>query len=140
MSLVWFGDASRRSGRTASLAKASTAPRACRQSLLWWLTLWLLQHLLQSCIRLQRVRLRRPRGRSERRRRVRRENWTQRGLQVQVVYRSGMGPVISATYGNSSGSFYAIADLKDWLLSQGLPSDEPVLEWLWALEERDGSD
>jgi len=73
-----------------------------------------------------------------RRQALKRENWSQRGLMIQVVYRAGMGPVINATYGNSSGSFYAISELKDWLLALGMEPDEPVMEWLWALEESNG--
>jgi len=65
---------------------------------------------------------------------VKRDSWSQRGLVIQVVHRAGMGPVISATYGNSSGSFYSVSELKDWLLSHGMEPDEPVMDWLWACE------
>jgi len=136
VSLVWFGDVSRRSGRTATRTKRSTVRSAWRRYWLWWLSLWLAERLLQSFTLFQRVRSWKRRGRSTRRSIVKRENWSQRGLVIQVVHRTGMGPVISATYGNSSGSFYAIREVKDWLLSLGLEPDEPVMEWLWSLQER----
>lgn len=139
MSLVWFGDVSRRSGRTPSKTNSSTATRGWRRHWLWWLSLWLAEHLLQSYTLYQRVHSWRQRVRSRRRPPVKRDNWSQRGLRIQVVHRQGMPPVISATCGAVSSSFYEPSEVKDWLLSLGMEPDEPVMEWLWALEvQRDG--
>lgn len=138
MSLAWFGAVSRPSGQT------STVMKRWNRSGVWplLLALRLIGCLSSALLWNSTPRSTGPsgkqRGRSARRQRVKRENWSQRGLVIQVVHRAGMGPVISATYGNSSGSFYGVSELKDWLLALGMEADEPVMEWLWALEASHG--
>ena len=138
MSLAWFGVVSRPSGQTSTVMKRWSRSGVWPLLLALQLIGCLSSALLWNSTPRSTGPLRKQRGRSTRRQPVKRESWSQRGLAIQVVHRAEMGPVISATYGNSSGSFYAVSELKDWLLSLGMEPDEPVMEWLWACEGGDG--
>jgi len=66
------------------------------------------------------------------------QSWSQRQLVITLTERSAahLPPVISATYKGQSTSSYSLAVVKDWLLEQGLEADEPVMDWLWSLQEQ----
>ncbi len=136
MSLVWFGDVSRRSGPTSTRTKHWMAIPAWQQPWLWWLALWLAALLLQSYTLLRRVHSWRQRVKSKRSLSVPNQIWSQRGLAIQIAQRRGMAPVVSVSYGNVASSFYTPQAAKDWLLELGMDPQEPALEWLWAMEEQ----
>ncbi len=136
MSLVWFGDVSKRSGPMSTRTKCWTAIPVWQQPWLWWLALWLAALLLQSYTLLRRVHSWRQRVKSKRSLSVGNRIWSQRGLAIQIAQRQGMAPVVSVSYGNVASSFYTPQAAKDWLLELGMDPKEPVFEWLWAMEEQ----
>lgn len=64
------------------------------------------------------------------------QSWSQHGLTVTLTERAKalQPPVVTATYRGRSISKYTLRETKNWLLEQGLPADEPVMDWLLALE------
>lgn len=134
MSLVWFGDVSKPSGPMSSRTRHWMAISVWQQPWLWWLALWLIARLLQSYTLLRRVHSWKQRVKFKRSLSVPKRNWSQRGLAIQIARRHGMAPVVSVTYGKAASSFYTPQAARDWLLELGMNPQEPVLEWLWAIE------
>lgn len=66
------------------------------------------------------------------------QSWSQRGLKITFTERplAHQPPVVTATVGQKSISAYTVLEVKNFLLEQGVEADEPVMEWLWALQEQ----
>ena len=107
-----------------------------QQPWLWWLALWLAARLLQSYTLLRRVHSWRRRVKSKRSLMMPSKIWSQRGLAIQIAQRLGVPPVVSVSYGSAASSFYTPQAAKDWLLELGMNPQEPVFEWLVAMEEQ----
>lgn len=135
MSLVWFGEVSKRSGAKILRGKHS---KACGVwPLLWLLQLlsWLLAPLMRPSTRSSREGSRRRRGNYQQQRMLRPMHMSSSGVTVTITPRELSAPLVTIHNGLQTTSVYGIAAARVHLRSQGLEKDDPLMEWLWALQE-----
>lgn len=139
MSLAWFGPACRRSGLWTTATSPWIQPRAWALLLLWLLPFSVHALLQWGCTRSPLARFWTRRSNSKHRLRslpMNTQSWSQQGLIVTLTERplANQPPVVTATFRGRSISSYTLQETKNWLLERGLPADEPVMDWLLALE------
>lgn len=135
MSLVWFGDVSKRSGARI-LRKKHSAVRGV-WPVLWLLQLlsWLLAPLMRPSTRSSREGSRKLRGSYQQQRLLRPMHMSSSGVTVTITPRGESAPLVTIHNGLQTTSVYGIAAARVHLRSHGLEKDDPLMEWLWALQE-----
>lgn len=141
MGTAWFGPVSRPSGTFSSPTSHWIRPLAWVQCSLLLLSSFVLGLLLWSSTPSVGGPFKKLRGSWKNKFRslpMNTQSWSQRGLKVTITERplANQPPVVTATVGHQSISAYTVLEVKNFLLEQGVEADEPVMEWLWALQEQ----
>jgi hypothetical protein len=135
MSLVWFGDVSKRSGAKILQKKGSRVRGVW--PLLWLLQLlsWMLAPLMRRSTPSFREDSRKRRGSYQQQRLLRPMHMSSSGVTVTLTPRGEGAPLVTIHNGLQTTSVYGIAAARVHLRSHGLEKDDPLMEWLWALQE-----
>ena len=144
MSLVWFGELSKRSGLMLSRRKASAASGVW---LLHWgllLISWLITLLSLRCIQPFNAVFRKRRGRFAASCQQRSTQWmdahlkpawlSSSGVTVTVTPRQGQPHLVTIHQGKQTCSVYGLSAARVELAARGIEHDDLLMEWLWGLE------
>jgi hypothetical protein len=139
MSLAWFGPASQPSGGKSTMTKRLNP--SCGWPLLWTLRLlgWLAAPLLWSSTPPSIAASKKRRGswlkRQPRRPKASSFSSWDSTIALTITPRLGHPPLVTIHQSGSSSSCYGLRAARQALSARGVPSDDPLIQWLWSQQE-----